>query len=119
MRRALRLKCGPGVGHDGRSMSLNRSEQMVCDYVDDNPEELRYWRDTVKRFAAEERDRHRAAAELAEALWSYFEERAQVVSPFREMAAAGGVKPTSMRNLAEYWLRLWAPPPPKKKANPF
>ncbi len=96
-------------------MSLNRNEQMVCDYVDENPEELWYWQDKVKAVVAEERDRHVATGLLAESLSDYFNERAAVVSPFREIADGEEVRPTSLKNLAEYWMRLWAPPPPKKK----
>ncbi|GAB5561444.1 MAG: hypothetical protein SynsKO_30910 [Synoicihabitans sp.] len=98
-------------------MSLNRNEQLVCDYVDENPEELRYWQDKVKAVVAEERDRHVAAGLLAESLSDYFGERASVVAVFRELAEGEGVRPTSLKNLAEYWIRLWAPPPPKKKKS--
>ena len=115
----LHLKEPSERRHDTRFMSLNRSEQMMCDYVDENPEELRYWQDKVKRFAKESRDRHVAATELAEELWAYFKERSEVVPMFREMANSDSELPTSMRNLADYWLRLWAPLPPKKKKNPW
>ena len=96
-------------------MSLNRSEQMMCDYVEQNPEELRYWNDKVKATAAAEHDRHHAAGLLAEELLGYFEERAGVIASFGEMMASSGISPANLRNRAEYWLRLWAPPPPKKK----
>lgn len=92
-------------------MSLNRSEQQICDYVETHPEELRYWQDKVKAIAAAERDRHRAAFEVAEVLVAYTAERAAVVPALGELASEA----VSMRNLSEYWLRLWAPPPPKKK----
>ncbi|WP_221029511.1 hypothetical protein [Actomonas aquatica] len=98
-------------------MSLNRSEQMVSDYVEENPEERRFWVDKVKATAAAEPDEHVAAARLAEELWRYFEERAAVVSPFRDLKDRFGLGPSSMRNLAEYWLRLWVEPRPKKRSN--
>lgn len=100
-------------------MSLNRGEQTICDYVDANPEELSYWQDKVKTVAREERDRHRAAIELAEQLSAYVAERAEVVPTIRDLKSGPGLAAVSMRNLAEYWLRLWAPPPPKKKTDPF
>lgn len=111
----LRLIWSGRDAHDPFYMSLNRSEQMMGDYVDENPEELRFWQDKVKRFAKESRDRHTAATGLAEELWAYFKERSEVVPSFREMASSDNDRPTSMRNLADYWLRLWAPLPPKKK----
>ena len=42
-------------------------------------------------------------------LWRYLEERSAVASPFREIAQREGLSRTSLRNLAEYLLRLWAP----------
>ncbi len=97
-------------------MSLNRSEQMVCDYVEENPEERRFWVDKVTAVAAREADEHQAAATLAEELWRYFEERAGVVAAFQEAANRAGLGPTSMRNLAEYWLRVWVAPRPNKRS---
>lgn len=96
-------------------MSLNRSEQMLCDYVLEHPEERGFWQEKVKTVAAAERDDHAAAIRLAEELWRYFEERAAVVSPFKDASDRFGLSATSMRNLAEYWLRLWVEPRPKKK----
>ena len=96
-------------------MSLNRSEQLVCDYVEANPEERNFWFDKVHAVAKEEPDEHEAAARITEALWTYYEERAAVVEPFKSLVAREGLRRTSMRNLAEYWLRLWVAPQPKKK----
>lgn len=98
-------------------MSLNRSEQQVGDYVLANPEELSFWQDKVKQVVGEEPDRHRAAAELAERLQGYLTERATVIPELRDHGRHQGGQVPSMRNLAEYWLRLWAPPPPKKKSE--
>lgn len=98
-------------------MSLNRSEQQLCDYVLSAPEELSFWQDKVKRVAREERDRHRAAAELADMLQGYLLERSTVIPELSDHGDQGGGRVPSTRNLAEYWLRLWAPPPPKKKTD--
>ncbi len=98
-------------------MSLNRGEQQICDYVETHPEELRFWQDKVKSIAREERDRHRAAAELADQLSAYVAERADVVPMIADLRLGERGSAVSMRNLAEYWLRLWAPPPPKRKTT--
>ncbi|HEY0945631.1 MAG TPA: hypothetical protein VGD81_10200 [Opitutaceae bacterium] len=96
-------------------MSLNRSEQMVYDYVQAHPEERHFWTEKVRRVAAQSPDDHAAATQLADQLWAYYEERAGVVSPFREVVKREGLRRMSMRNLAEYLLRLWTVPRPKKK----
>jgi len=100
-------------------MSLNRSEQLVCDYVEANPEERTFWYDKVTATAKETADEHEAAARLTEALWAYYEERAEVAEPFKSLAEREGLGRTSLRNLAEYWLRLWVAPQPKKKKKPI
>jgi hypothetical protein len=106
----------PSMVHpDWADMSLNRSEQMVCDYVEANPEERGFWHEKVQETARVERDDHEAAARITEALWAYYEERAAVVEPFKSIVGSEGMRRTSMRNLAEYWLRLWVAPRPKKK----
>ncbi len=98
-------------------MSLNRSEQMVYDYLQVQPDELRFWRDKVAALARREPYEHDAAAVLARDLWDYFEERSAVAAPFKEQAAREGVHRISMRNLAELLLRLWIEPRPKAKKN--
>jgi len=101
-------------------MSLNRGEQQISDYVEANPEELSFWQDKVKSVVRSEPDRHRASADLAEMLSDYVAERAEVVPSIRELRSGLARPAVSMRNLAEYWMRLWAPPPLKRKnrANP-
>ena len=96
-------------------MSLNRSEQMLCDYVESHPEEKQFWVEKVTARAKEERDPHVAAAQLAEELWLYFEERSRVAAPFVTVAQREGLRRTSMKNLAEYWLRLWVAPKPRRR----
>jgi hypothetical protein len=46
-------------------------------------------------------------------------ERSAVVSPFRDQAGREGLPRTSMRNLADYLLRLWTEPRPKPKKDPL
>ncbi len=94
-------------------MSLNRNEQMVYDYLQTQPEERRHWESVVKREVARADDPHAAAFTLEGELWRYHVERAGVAEPFRSAARREGLSRTSMRNLAELLIRLWAPPPPK------
>lgn len=98
-------------------MSLNRSEQLVYDYLHQQPEELRFWQDKVRGAAQRTPDEHAVAANLDRELWAYFEERSAVAAPFLERAQREGVRRTSMRNLAELLLRLWVEPRPKSKKN--
>jgi hypothetical protein len=95
-------------------MSLNSSEQMVFDYLRGHPEERQYWVNKVQKTSGASAGDADAARLLETELWRYFEERSGVVSPFREAARqTGGLKRTSMKNLAEYLLRLWVAPRPK------
>ena len=95
-------------------MSLNRCEQMIFDYVQVHPEERHFWQDKVRALAAGAPDEHAVAAELESELWRYWEERSRVAEPFRSTAAREGLRRTSLRNLAEHFLRMWAPPRPKR-----
>ncbi len=97
-------------------MSLNPSEQMVFDYVQSHPEERHYWSEKVRTTSAGFTDGYAAAAALENELWRYLVERSAVASPFREVAQREGLRRTSMKNLAEHLIRLWAPPK-KKSAN--
>jgi hypothetical protein len=94
-------------------MSLNRSEQLTYDYLNANPDELRHWQDKVRSAARQGSDLHAAASALEHVLWSYYLERASVVEPFRSAVRQQGSARTSMKNLAELLLRLWAPPTSK------
>ncbi|HTJ79174.1 MAG TPA: hypothetical protein VL357_09275 [Rariglobus sp.] len=96
-------------------MSLNRAEQMVFDYVQQHPDEKRHWHDKVSAISGRATDPHSASIALEEELWRYYEERSAVVSPFREIAQREGLRRISLRNLAEYLLRVWAPVKAKKK----
>jgi hypothetical protein len=101
-----------------RQMSLNRTEQLVSDYVEQHPEEKSYWVEKVRAAARAEGDERGAAARLADDLWTYVVERSAVAQPFRDRARHEGLSRTSMRNLAEHWLRLWVPPRPKPAKPP-
>ena len=102
-------------------MSLNRNEQMVYDYLHSQPDERRHWETVVKREAGRAGDPHAAAFTVEGELWRYYVERAGVAEPFRSHARREGLARTSMRNLAELLIRLWAPPvkkPPAHSAPP-
>jgi hypothetical protein len=90
---------------------------MVYDYLQAQPDELRFWRDKVAALARRESDEHAAATALARDLWDYFEERSAVAAPFKDQAAREGIHRISMRNLAELLLRLWVEPRPKPRKN--
>lgn len=95
-------------------MSLNASEQMIFDYMQGHPDERHYWLQKVQKTCAQSVDDFEAARLLELDLWRYFEERSAVASPFKEVARREGIRRTSMRNLAEYLVRLWVQPRPKK-----
>lgn len=95
-------------------MSLNQSEQMIFDYVQRHPEERQYWVEKVRKTSVAFPDDHAAATALEPDLWRYFQERSSVVSPFKDFAQNAGLRRVSMKNLAEYLLRLWVAPRPKK-----
>ncbi len=96
-------------------MSLNRSEQMILDYVQLHVDERQFWQDKVRSIGKASASDHDAASEVEGELWQYFVERSRVVEPFKGCAQRDGLKRISMRNLAEYWLRMWMPPRTKKK----
>jgi hypothetical protein len=96
-------------------MSLNRNEQMVFDYLQTHPEERQHWVAKVRAAAFSAVSDHAAATRLESELWHYYEERSAVAAPFRDVAQREGLRRISMKNLAEYLLRLWTEPRPKKK----
>ncbi len=85
---------------------------MLYDYLQAQPDERRHWEGVVRREAARAEDLHAAAFGLEGELWRYYVERAGVAEPFRGAARREGLARTSLRNLAELLLRLWAPPAP-------
>lgn len=98
-------------------MSLNRSEQILSDYVDKNHDEKRHWMESVRNRTAGPVDLHEVARVLEGDLWHYYKERSEVVPALREIARREGMKRTSMRNLAELWIRLWGPLRPKRTGS--
>jgi hypothetical protein len=97
-------------------VSLNRCEQLLYDYVEKHPEERQYWIHKVRSLAQLSQDKHVIAERAELELWRYFQERAAVVPVLKEFARTQGSGRTSMRNLAEYLLRMWAPPKVRKVA---
>lgn len=93
-------------------MSLNRCEQLLLEYVERNRDERQYCIHKVQRLATLNPSPHVAAERLDGELWGYYVERARVVPALREVAGIDGMTRTSMRNLAEYLLHLWAPQKP-------
>jgi hypothetical protein len=100
-------------------MSLNRCEQRVFDYLQRHSEERHYWQRKFQTTTKTTDNEYIASDRLADELWRYYEERSRVASPFKEAAAAEGLKRTSMKNLAELLLRLWTEPKmPKQRTGP-
>ncbi len=96
-------------------MSLNRCEQQIFDYLRTHAEEERFWKDKVRGVATRTGAGPEAATRLEIELWRYYEERSAVAAPFREAVRAEGLRRTSLRNLAEWLLRLWTDPAPGTK----
>jgi hypothetical protein len=88
---------------------------MILDYVQSHADERQYWQDKVRTVAGNTPSDPAAATELDFELWHYYAERSRVVDPFKAIVQKEGLKRISMRNLAEYWLRIWTSPRPKRK----
>jgi hypothetical protein len=102
-----------------KAVSLNRSEQMLYDYVKGQRDEGHYWQSKVQNFVRESADISEAVARLDSELWRYYVERSGVVPALVASARSYGLKRTSMKNLAEYLVRIWGPlQPPKKRTAP-
>ncbi|MEX2045467.1 MAG: hypothetical protein WD941_08955 [Opitutus sp.] len=95
-------------------MSLNRPEQRVFDYLQVHADERQYWVGKVQSVFKAADDRHAAAMRLDAELWRYYVERSAVAIPFKDAARLEGLRRTSMKNLAELLLRLWAESRPKQ-----
>ena len=91
-------------------MALNQIEQRLFDYMQKNLDERHFWEQKVRALAAAHVDDFAAGAALDAEIRAYASERVRVVESLSDMPAG-----VSMRNLAEYLLRVWAPPRPKKK----
>jgi|SRR5882724_13324710 len=97
-------------------MSLNRTEQLLFDYIRNRPEERQHWQANVRNLVKTTPDPHAAAVVLDGELWRYYEERSRVAMPFLEIARREGVRRISLRNLAEYLLRMESPVRPTRPA---
>jgi hypothetical protein len=106
-------------GKHGDSMSLNRNEQILFDYVQGKREERQYWQDKVQAIAKESLEIPDAVARLDTELWRYYLERSEVAPVFMAAVKTHGNRRTSMKNLAEHLIRMWTEPRPKKSANPM
>ncbi len=95
-------------------MSLNRSEQILYDYVQQHREERQYWTNKVRVIVSGSPDLPSAVARIDAELWRYYEERSAVAPVFVAAAQAFGVRRVSMKNLAEHVVRLWTEPRPRK-----
>jgi hypothetical protein len=95
-------------------MSLNRSEQLIYDYIQSSPDERHHWFAKVQALAKESADTPSAVARIDSELWRYYLERSEVAPAFMAAARAYGTKRVSLKNLAEHLVRLWTEPRPKK-----
>jgi hypothetical protein len=95
-------------------MSLNRSEQMLYDYVQGQREERQHLQNKVRGIVAESVEIPSAVARIDAELWRYYLERSEVTPIFITAARSYGLKRTSMKNLAEYLVRIWTEPRPRK-----
>jgi hypothetical protein len=98
-------------------MGLNRSEELIWGYVQTNPEERQHWKGKVQTLAKAKRDRHELAGAVESELRRYFDERCHAVKSLGEKVRLDGLQRSSMRNLAEYLLQVWAPIAPKSSAS--
>jgi len=97
-------------------MSLNRSEQALYDYIKRHPEERQHFQNKVRAIVAGSSEAPVAVARIDSELWRYFGERSAVVPALHEVVRALGPQRTSMKNLAEFLVRLWSDPKPRKPA---
>jgi hypothetical protein len=98
-------------------VSLNRIEQTLFDYIKRHPEERQYIQDKVRAISTGSSAAEAAVARIDLELWRYYEERSSVVPVLRDAVRAFGIQRTSMKNLAEYLVRIWTDPKPRKSAE--
>jgi hypothetical protein len=98
-----------------RGMSLNRSEQMILDFVQSHADERQFWQDKVRSVSRGAQNHFDAVTALEPELWAYYAERSRYTEPFKGTVLREGLRRISMKSLAEHWVRLWAPPKPKKQ----
>lgn len=98
-------------------MSLNRSEQILYDYLLRHADERQHLQNKVRAIVAQCQEAASAVSRIDSELWRYFEERSAVAPVFVAAARDYGLKRTSMKNLAEFLVRLWTEPRPRKPAQ--
>jgi hypothetical protein len=99
-------------------MSLNRSEQLLYDYIQGASEERHHWTGKVQAIAKESIDTPTSVARIDSELWRYYLERSEVAPVFIAAARAYGTKRVSMKNLAEHLVRMWTEPKARKQQLP-
>lgn len=87
---------------------------MLYDYVQGQSEERQHLQNKVRRIVGESVDIPAAVARIDAELWRYYLERSDVTPVFMAAARSNGPKRISMKNLAEYLVRVWTDPRPKK-----
>jgi hypothetical protein len=98
-------------------MSLNRYEQTLFSYWEQQPDERRHWQAKVVEMTRGSDVPVEFARALERELWSHFVERSPHVPALRALGVTTTQR-VSLLNLAEYIIRLWGPlPKPKKSGN--
>ena len=95
-------------------MSLNRSEQLLYDYVRTTAMRDTTWH-KVRAIVAGAHGAAQGGNQLDSELWRYLEERSAGSRLFAAVPLRAPER-TSMKNLAEYLVRLWTQPRPAKPA---
>lgn len=103
------------IGTSVSSMSLNRCEQYLYDYIEGHKEERQHWRAKVLSLSRQFADPHELAQVLEGDLWTYFVERSKGSPEFQKGSPAKDLRRTSLRNLSEYVIRMWISVPTKPK----
>ena len=98
-------------------MSLNRYEQTLYTYWENNPDERRHWQGKVAESTRGTALPVEAARALERELWEYLVERRPHVSSLRDLSV-GPLRRESLLNLAELIIRLWGPLPKPRKPGP-
>lgn len=104
------LHCNERLGRPASAdltVSLNRYETLLFDYMQSEPDERRHWERKVKEASTAGPSPVRV---LNAELWDYFCERSEHVPALRRVAQHEGLARLSMVNLAEHLLILWGEP---------
>jgi hypothetical protein len=92
-----------------RTVSLNRAEQILFDYVERHAEERHFWQGKVRDLMSTTEDSFSVSAQLALQLTAYWHERRGVGSLPAGVESGKDLALISFRNLAEHLMRLWGP----------